>query len=159
MDSDSVSVERVIPATPEAIFQLLANASEHPRFDGSGTLQSAEEAPGQLNLGSTFGMSMRTGLPYSMVNEVVEYEENRRIAWRPNVQGLLGRLAPGGRVWRYELAPADGGTRVRETWDISQDSMRWFFSRGRVPERTRQNMDQTLERIERLVTDSRDITT
>ena len=31
---------------------------------------------------STFGMSMKMGLPYSMTSEVIEFEENRRIAWQ-----------------------------------------------------------------------------
>ena len=65
-------------------------------------------------------MSMKMGVPYSMVNTVVEFEENRRIAWqtRPDRFGQL----VGGRIWRYELEPVDGGTLVRETWDISQES-------------------------------------
>ena len=37
--------------------------------------------------GSTFGMSMKVGIPYSMTNTVVEFEENRRIAWEPRLLG------------------------------------------------------------------------
>ena len=29
----------------------------------------------------------------------------------------------GGRIWRYELIPQDGGTLVRESWDISQEKL------------------------------------
>ena len=47
----------------------------------------------------------------------------------------------------------DGGTRVRETWDITGES---FFTKPavrRAAEVTRKNMAATLERIEKLVVD------
>ena len=152
MEGDSLTVERVIAAPPEAIFRLLADAGSHARIDGSGTLKGAKEPSQQLTLGSRFGMSMRQGVPYSVVNEVVEFEPNRLIAWAPGMEGILARLSPHGRRWRYELEPVEGGTRVRETWDISQDSFKAFFRRGRLPERIRTAMEATLERIEKLVT-------
>ena len=151
MDGYVVSVERVIPAPAEAIFALLADPAQHPAIDGSGTVRQARSSNQRLSLGSTFGMSMRQGVPYSVRNEVVEFEANRRIAWAPGMGGLLGRLAPSGRRWRYELEPVDGGTRVTETWDISRDSLRGLFRRGRLPERVRRDMEATLERIEKLV--------
>lgn len=151
MENSAVSVERVIPASPEAIFALLADPAQHPAIDGSGSVRLAKSSPGKLALGSRFEMAMRMGVPYTTTNEVVEYEEGRRIAWAPRLAGPLGRLAPSGRRWRYELEPVDGGTRVRETWDISQDRMKAFFSRGPLPERIRRDMDATLERIEKLV--------
>ena len=58
----------------------------------------------------------------------------------------------GGRIWRYELEPAEGGTKVRESWDISQESA---LSRGavrRLAKTTESNMAKTLERIESVVT-------
>ena len=61
-------------------------------------------------MGSTFGMSMKVGIPYSMTNTVVEFEENRRIAWEPRLSGKIFHRF-GGRIWRYELEPVDGGTR------------------------------------------------
>ena len=152
MDGDQVSVERVIPAPPEKIFALLADAAQHPVIDGSGSVKATKPgAPAKLVLGSTFGMSMKAGISYSMVSEVIEYEENRRIAWqsRPPIS-LLARVS-GGRIWRYELEPVEGGTRVRETWDVSRDKNRPLLKMGKVAEQTRANMDKTLQRIEELV--------
>lgn len=79
---DVVTVERVIPAPPEAIFDLLADPTRHPEIDGSGTVQRAKTGSQRLALGSSFGMSMRMGVPYSMVSTVIEFEENRGIAWQ-----------------------------------------------------------------------------
>jgi len=151
-DPDVVSVERLIASPPEPIFELLANPDRHRDIDGSGTVQGAKGQAARLALGSSFGMSMRMGVPYSMVSTVVEYEENRRLAWQTRGPGPLGRFV-GGRIWRYELEPAEGGTLVRESWDISQESP---FTKPLVKRAaasaTRRNMAATLERIEKLVT-------
>ena len=100
-------------------------------------------------LGATIGMSMKLGISYAMTNTVIEFEENRRIAWQTRGSGSLGSRF-GGRIWRYELEPVEGGTRVRETWDISQEGLKMLVrpSRGK----TRKSMEQTLARIEELVT-------
>jgi hypothetical protein len=150
MDGNIVSVERVIPAPPEAIFELVADVVRHPEIDGSGTVIKAKGgAPQRLSLGSTFGMSMHLGINYSMVSTVIEFEENRRIAWQTRPGGFVGQLVAG-RIWRYELEPVDGGTRVRESWDISHDRQRRLLKLGKLPETTRSNMDKSLERIEQL---------
>jgi uncharacterized protein YndB with AHSA1/START domain len=147
--SDTESVERVIPAPPEAIFALLADPRRHKDFDGSGTVRNAKNLPDSLELGATFGMSMRVGIPYSMVSTVIEYEPNRVIAWQTYPPGHAHRLA-GGRIWRYELEPVEGGTLVRETWDISQERLKTVVQPARA--KTIVGMTKTLERIEALVT-------
>jgi uncharacterized protein YndB with AHSA1/START domain len=146
---DVESVERVIAAPPEKIFDLLADPARHHDIDGSGTVRDAKNSPARLAMGSTFGMSMKLGIPYSMTNTVVEFEENRRIAWEPRLSGKIFHRF-GGRIWRYELEPVDGGTRVRESWDISGDSTKALVRRGR--KKMRESMEQTLARIEELVT-------
>jgi uncharacterized protein YndB with AHSA1/START domain len=148
---DVVTVERTIPAPPEAIFDFLADPSRHREIDGSGTVREAKGEPQRLKLGSTFGMSMKMGIPYSMVSTVVEFEENRRIAWQTRGPGPIGRHVAG-RIWRYELEPVDGGTRVRETWDITSESAITKPVVRLGADRTRKNMEATLARIEELVT-------
>lgn len=99
---------RFVPAPPEAIFELLVDPSKHALIDGSGTVRGSTEVSTQrLELGSTFEMSMRFGVPYKMVNEVIEFEEPTLIAWRHM----------GGHVWRWQLRPVDGGTEVTEEFD------------------------------------------
>lgn len=146
-----VSVERTIPAPAEAIFALLADPTRHRDIDGSGTVRQAKGAAGRLGLGSTFGMSMKMGMPYSMANTVVEYEENRRIAWQTHGPGAVGGKI-GGRIWRYVLEPVDGGTVVTESWDPTQESVLTRPLIGLTAGKTRSNMEATLARIEELLT-------
>ena len=144
------SVERTIHASPGVVFALVADAARHPDIDGSGTVRRLRPgATRMLSLGSVFGMEMRVGVRSSMRNEVIEFEPDRRIAWRTSVAGALGRWA-GGRVWRYELEEVAEGTRVRESWDISGDKQRWLLGRFGTPANTLRNMERTLERIAEL---------
>ena len=152
MDGDVVSVERVIPAGPAAIFALVADAARHPEIDGSGTVKQVKPgAPQVLSLGATFGMSMHMGVTYSMVSTVIEFEQDRRIAWQSRPGGVVGRFVAG-RIWRYELEPVEGGTLVRESWDISRDHQRALLRLGGLPDKTAANMARTLERVEEIVT-------
>src|SRR4051794_4492185 len=80
--TDVVSVERLIPAPAEKIFDLLADPARHCDIDGSGTVRAAKTGSERLGLGSKFGMSMKAGFSYSMVSEVIEFDENRCIAWQ-----------------------------------------------------------------------------
>jgi hypothetical protein len=148
--ADIETVERVIPAPPEVIFSLIADPSRHPDIDGSGSVRGAAESSTQLSLGSEFGMSMRLGVPYRTSNTVTEFELNRRIAWQTRPRGPFGRLG-GGRTWRYELEPQDGGTRVRETWDITTEAALMRPIVRAAAKTTRRNMEATLARIETLV--------
>ena len=152
MGETVVSVERVIEAPAASIFAIVADASRHAEIDGSGSVKGLkEDAPRQLALGTTFGMSMKLAVPYSMSSTVIEFEQDRRIAWQTIVSGPLGRFI-GGRIWRYELEDADGGsgTLVRETWDISQERVKFAVRPARG--KTRKGMEATLERIEQILT-------
>ena len=149
------TVERVIAAPPERIFALIADPRRHYEINGNNTVRDAADAPEQLRLGSTFTLNMEFGKPYKMVSTVIEYEPDRRIAWqsRPPAGGSQWRHMFGGRIWRYELEPVDGGTRVRESWDVSEEGrfgLRWLV-RG-YGRQTRANMTETLRRIDGLVT-------
>ena len=94
-------------------------------------------------------MNMKLGFPYSMESTVIEFEENRRIAWQTRPPGVFAKFG-GGRIWRYELEPTNGGTLVRETWDISQEKVKAVVRP--IKNKTRDAMEKTLERIESIVT-------
>ena len=153
MKDNVFTVERLIGAAPEAIFDVLADPAKHALIDGSGMLQGANEATSaRLALGDTFGMGMKLGVRYSTVNTVVEFEENRRIAWQT---GPMGRMKPyvAGRIWRYELEPQGDRTMVRESWDITNDHQRVLLRLGDIySKKTRRDMELTLARLDALVT-------
>ena len=94
-------------------------------------------------------MSMKVGVPYTMSNTVIEFEQDRRIAWQTRFSGPLGRFL-GGRIWRYELEPAEGGTKVTETWDISQDKQGRFLRLGKLDRQTAAAMSKTLDKLAEL---------
>ena len=102
------SARIVIAAPAHVVFELLANPYRHPDFDGSGTLRGDVTGPERLYLGAKFGMNMRIKINYRILNTVVEFDENRLIAWRH-----FGR-----HRWRYELLEiTPHQTQVTETFD------------------------------------------
>lgn len=142
MSERQVSVSRVIAASPAEIFAVLSDASLHAVIDGSGTVKGARGKPERLHLGSRFGMNMRLGVPYVIQNEVVEFEQDRLIAWRHF----------GGHRWRYELREVDGGTEVTETFDWSTSRAPRGIELAGYPAKHVPNMERTLERLEAFLT-------
>ncbi|HUR13080.1 MAG TPA: SRPBCC family protein [Mycobacteriales bacterium] len=152
MTKDVVTVERVIPAPASEVFALLADAHRHAEIDGSGNVvETRGAAPERLVLGSEFGMSMKYFVPYAMKSRVIEYDENRRIAWQTVPVTPGSGLIAGGRIWRYELEPVEGGTLVRETWDISKERMLTKPLVARMRDKTRANITRSLERLEQVL--------
>jgi hypothetical protein len=138
-----VAVERFIPAAPQAIFDVLADPARHSEIDGSGSVKSARpDAPERLGLGTKFGMSMKIGVPYTISNTVVEFEEGRVIAWQHF----------GHHIWRYRLEPAEGGTTVTEEFDYRKARSPQALELLRYPTRHRAAMEKTLERLAGVVT-------
>jgi uncharacterized protein YndB with AHSA1/START domain len=137
-----VSVTRVIPADRQAIFDLLADPAMHPRIDGSGTVRDVQEGgPERLSEGAKFGMDMKMGASYKVLNTVVEFEEGERIAWRHFH----------GHRWRYELEDVDGGTKVTETFDWSTAKTKLTLELAGIPKRNEAGMEKTLERLEEVM--------
>jgi hypothetical protein len=95
---------------------------------------------------------MHLGINYSMLNEVIEFDDGKRIAWQTRPSGNLQGKFFGGRIWRYELEPAEDGTLVRESWDISQEKgpLKSLLGIGRSKDHTRTAMEKTLVNIARL---------
>ena len=147
MSGTSVSVDKVIKAPASAIFAIVSDASRHPEIDGSGQLVKAKEGtPEQLGLGSVFGMSMKMGLPYSTSSTIIEFDPERRIAWQTQLSGPLGRFV-GGRIWRYEFEETPEGTKVTESWDISQDKLAFLLRNTKVGQQTAGSMSKTLDKL------------
>lgn len=139
MASRQVSRTAIVATTPERIFELLADPAQHPLIDGSGTVRSAQPGgPDRLALGVKFGMDMKIGASYKILNTVVEFEENRLIAWRHF----------NGHRWRWRLEPLDGGrTEVTETFDWSTARFPLAISLSPFPRTNTQGIEKTLARL------------
>ncbi len=139
IDDSGIRASTTIEAPPGTVFAILADPRQHARIDGSGTVQDSVSGPDQLSLGSTFGMKMKLGAPYRIKNKVVEFEQDRLIAWKH----------VGAHRWRYELEPVEGGTRVTETWDISRypGFAKKALKVGGFHERTEQGIPATLKKL------------
>ncbi|MEU0514506.1 SRPBCC family protein [Amycolatopsis sp. NPDC006125] len=139
MRKRQVSATRIVAAPPEKIFELLADPSKHPLIDGSGTVLAAQSGgPERLTLGSRFGMDMKMGANYKILNTVVEFDENRLIAWRHF----------NGHRWRWQLKPLeDGSTEVTETFDWSTARIPLLIDLSFFPRKNKQAIDKTLDRL------------
>lgn len=140
-----VSVERLIAAPAERIFDVLTDPSRHCEIDGSGTLSRLTTSNAPLTLGSTFSMRIKFGIAYTVKNRVLEFEEDRLITWA-HWQG---------QRWSYALEPQDGGgTLVRETFDWSTAKLPRGIELLGAHRKNVPNMEKTLERLAALVEDS-----
>ena len=147
MTERKIATTATVHASAERIFALLADPSKHPLLDGSGTvLATRGEIPERLELGSTFGMDMKMGMPYRVTNRVVEYEPGRLIAWRHFV----------GHRWRWELNPIDAdSTEVTETFDWSTTSIGPLLVMMGFPRRDLKGMVATLVRLDTILAEQR----
>ncbi len=136
-----VRASREIAAEAGRIFELIADPALQPRWDGNDNL--AEGAGGQRvrHIGDVFTMTL-TGDSGVRENHVVEFDEGRRIAWRPADPGQ----DPAGHLWRWELEPIDSSrTLVTHTYDWSQLSDQKRLRRAR--ETSAAKLEASLERL------------
>jgi uncharacterized protein YndB with AHSA1/START domain len=119
------SARITINAPAAKIFELLVDPTRHKDFDGTKTIQSNISGPVRLALGSKFGMHMKLGVHYRILNTVVEFEEGKNIAWRH-----IGRWR-----WRYDLRSiSPTQTEVTETFDgTTSISQTWLKIRKAYP--------------------------
>ncbi len=136
-----ISRDQLISAPASVIFDVLADPSQHAAIDGSGTVHGHVGRQSRLSLGSTFAMKMRFGIPYRIKSRILEFEENRLIAW--------GHL--GGHIWRYELQELGKETLVTETFDWSTSRLPLVIEILGYPRRHKKNMERTLLRLAGLV--------
>jgi hypothetical protein len=138
----SVSVSRLVNASPSTIFELPADPRRHREMDGSSTLTGVRKAPERLFLGAQFSMEMKIRIHYLVRNTVSAFKESRVIAWHRFAQF----------VWRYDLEEVPGGTKVTESFNYDRP---WAFVIIWLgwPERNRRAMQATLARINDIVTE------
>ena len=139
---------RLIQAAPHTLFQLLIDPQCHAPLDGSGMLRGNPLGPDQLQLGDIFTMAMSQGdKAYRSTNEVVEFEPDRRIAWR-STGTWRGRIPVGGQRWRYILHSDRAGTLVEHAyvWGYARMPLLTVWLPG-FPRRMRPAMERSLANL------------
>ena len=140
-----VSAERVVAAGAAEVFELVADPAQQPRWDGNDNLDAADPGQRVRAVGDVF--RMRTTKGNVRENHVVEFEEGRRIAWRPAEPGA----EPPGHLWRWELEPVDDGrTRVTHTYDWTRltDEQRLPRARATTADRLQASVDRLAALVE-----------
>jgi uncharacterized protein YndB with AHSA1/START domain len=109
------SASREIAADAPRIFELIADPAQQPRWDGNDNLAEADGGQRVRALGDVFIMRLTRGGVRE--NHVVDFDEGRRIAWRPAEPGQ----EPPGHLWLWEVEPIDSShTLVTHTYDWTE---------------------------------------
>jgi uncharacterized protein YndB with AHSA1/START domain len=141
-----VSASREIAAGADLIFELIADPTQQPRWDGNDNLANAEGGQRVRAIGDVFTMTLTNGAVRE--NHIVEFVEARRIAWNPRVAGEK----PPGHLWRWELeAKGDARTRVTHAYDWTNltDQQRFPTARSITSDRLQASLDRLAELAER----------
>ena len=85
-----VSAWRELRATPDEIFELIADPTRQPEWDGNNNLSYAGLGQRVRSVGDVLVVTLTQGSVRE--NHVVEFVEGRRIAWMPAEPGA--RLLP-----------------------------------------------------------------
>jgi uncharacterized protein YndB with AHSA1/START domain len=136
-----VSASREIAAEPGRIFELIADPTTQPTWDANDNLASAPSGQRVHGTGDVFTMTL-THDGAIRENHVVEFEEGRRIAWKPAEPGR----EPPGHLWRWELEPVGASrTRVTHTYDWSKLTDENRFRKARAT--TAASLQASLDRL------------
>jgi uncharacterized protein YndB with AHSA1/START domain len=144
-----VSASLDVAAGADAIFELIAEPSNQPRWDGNDNLVRADDGQRIGAVGDVFTMTTTKGNVRE--NHVVEFEEGRRVAWTPAEPGD----EPLGHVWGWVLEPLEQGhTRVTHTYDWTRLRDENRFPRARAT--TSERLSASLERLAALAEQAHD---
>ena len=141
-----VQATREIAAPASTLFELIADPSAQPDWDGNDNLAEAPTGQRVRAVGDVFTMTLTNGGVRE--NHVVELVEDRRIAWCPADPGR----PPAGHLWRWELEPVDATrTRVTHTYDWTRlaDEKRLPRARATTADSLRASLDRLAARAER----------
>jgi uncharacterized protein YndB with AHSA1/START domain len=134
-----VSATREIAAPAERVFELIADPEQQPRWDGNNNLASAAGGQRVRSVGAVFTTTLTMGGVRE--NHVVEFDEPRRIAWKPAEPGR----DPPGHLWVWTLDPIDPiRTQVTHTYNWTQltDPNRLARARATTTDKLQASLDR-----------------
>ncbi len=124
MADDCVSASRVIHASAEAIFAVLADPATHAAIDGTGWVGEPVDSKPLTEAGQIFRVSMyHPGHPdgnYQMANRIHAFDPPSTISWQPGNEAADGTVTFPGWIWSYDLMEAGpSNTEVTLSYDWS----------------------------------------
>ena len=145
-------VTRTVPASPSAVFDVLADPARHRDTEPGDWVRDAVDPAPITGVGQVFVINMFlefAGGHYVMHNLVTEFERDRTIAWLPGRLNEAGEHEPGGWWWRYDLAPNGGDTDVTITYDWTGTPQSFRDQVGGMPPFPESYLQESLAALER----------
>lgn len=146
-ETTSVTVERVIDAPIDQVFDVLSNPERHVELDGSGFIRSVDHADRIQRVGEVFTMNMdgpHMGGEYTTDNHVTGYAKDKLLAWQTAPAGT----EPPGWEWVWELeSQGPDRTLVRHTYDWGKVTDKDLLKKVTFPLVTKPQLEDTLGRL------------
>ena len=154
MSDSTITVERTINASSDAVFDVLSNPDRHQGLDGSGFITGVAKGDRIEGVGDRFRMQMsgdHMGGDYETDNTVTGYDRNHLLSWQT---APAGKEPPGWEwVWELESQGSDQ-TLVRHTYDWSKVTDKALLDKGLFPLVSADQLEDTLQRLDQAVTGS-----
>lgn len=140
-----VRASREVRTSPHRIFEVIADPTRQPEWDGNDNLAEAVSVQRVRAIGEVFVMKTTKGNVRE--NHVVEFVEGRLIAWKPAEPGQ----DPVGHLWRWEVEPIDNDrSLVTHTYDWTDlfDEKRHLRALATTEERLAASVDRLAALVE-----------
>ena len=146
-DHTSITVQREIPTSAKALFDVLSNPHRHTDLDGSGFMRGLSKGDRLTKVGQQFTMNMdgpHMGGEYQTDNIVNAFDQDKMIGWKTAPAGT----EPPGWEWLWELKPEGAdSTRVSLTYDWSKVTDRDLLAKIKFPLVSEADLEQSLGRL------------
>ena len=154
MEPRTHSSSVVIASSPEAVYDLLSDVTRTGEWSVQCRACSWEDDGGP-RVGAWFtGRNEAGGRTWETRNQVIAADRGREFAWE---------VGEGYVRWSFRMEPADGGTRLTESWEFLPAGIAFFHraykdaAERQIADRTRaahEGIPVTLEAIRRIAEDA-----
>lgn len=129
-----VRASRLVHATPEDCFAIVQDPMRHDEIEAKAMIVEALDREPVEAAGESFRMAMHADHlgDYVMVNHVTEFEQDRRIAWKPVMEG---KGDPVGFRWTWSFEPGEeeGTTMATLQYDWLDVTNEKFLAKRQWP--------------------------